>query len=63
MVVLLPLAEEPFLREQFGETDERDREEVPRFVGRRTVRELLSAVPALVRVRHPVPRWPRFGKA
>lgn len=35
-LALLPLAEEPWLSEHFGEAYERYRQRVPRFVGRRT---------------------------
>lgn len=38
--VSLPFAEEPWLREQYGEEYERYADRVPRFVGRRTVRIL-----------------------
>ncbi|QRV17331.1 phosphatidylethanolamine N-methyltransferase family protein [Haloterrigena salifodinae] len=38
----LPFAEEPWLREQYGEEYERYAERVPRFVGRRTVRALVG---------------------
>lgn len=41
-VVLLPRAEEPHLRAEFGEAYERYAERVPRFVGWRTVRRLRS---------------------
>lgn len=41
-VLLLPRAEEPHLREEFGEQYERYLERVPRFVGWRTVRRLRS---------------------
>lgn len=41
-VLLLPRAEEPHLREEFGEAYERYVARVPRFVGGHTVRELLS---------------------
>lgn len=37
-----PLAEEPWLREQYGADYERYAERVPRFVGRHTVRALLE---------------------
>jgi protein-S-isoprenylcysteine O-methyltransferase Ste14 len=40
--LVFPLAEEPWLREQYGEAYERYAGEVPRFVGRRTVRALLD---------------------
>ena len=38
--LILPLAEEPWLREQFGADYEAYRETAPRFVDRRTVRRL-----------------------
>ncbi|WP_312912157.1 methyltransferase family protein [Natronosalvus caseinilyticus] len=38
--LLLPLAEEPWLREQYGEAYERYAEVTPRFVGLRTLRRL-----------------------
>lgn len=38
----LPFAEEPWLRERYGEEYERYAERVPRFVGRRTVRALVG---------------------
>ena len=41
-VLLLPRAEEPHLRAEFGEAYERYAECVPRFVGRRTLRRLHS---------------------
>ncbi|QLD90197.1 isoprenylcysteine carboxylmethyltransferase family protein [Natronomonas salina] len=41
-VLLLPRAEEPHLRAEFGEAYERYAERVPRFVGRRTLRRLRS---------------------
>lgn len=41
-VWLLPRAEEPWLKERFGAAYERYREEVPRFVGWRSVRRLWS---------------------
>lgn len=37
-VSLLPFAEEPWLESEFGESYERYREAVPRFVGRRSLR-------------------------
>ncbi|MDG5821024.1 PEMT/PEM2 methyltransferase family protein [Natronococcus sp. A-GB7] len=40
--LLLPLAEEPWLREQYGEEYERYAERVPRFVGVETVRAFRS---------------------
>ncbi len=40
--LLLPLAEEPWLREQYGEEYERYAERVPRFAGVETVRALAS---------------------
>jgi protein-S-isoprenylcysteine O-methyltransferase Ste14 len=40
--LLLPLAEEPWLREQYGEEYERYTERVPRFVGVETVRAFRS---------------------
>lgn len=42
-VVLLPFAEEPWLREQFGEEYDRYRERVPRFIGLRTFRPAASS--------------------
>ncbi|WP_336135394.1 methyltransferase family protein [Natronomonas amylolytica] len=42
-VVLLPFAEEPWLREQFGEEYDRYRERVPRFIGFRTFRPAASS--------------------
>jgi protein-S-isoprenylcysteine O-methyltransferase Ste14 len=39
-VVLLPFAQEPWLREQFGAAYNRYRERVPRFIGRRTFRRM-----------------------
>jgi len=39
---LFPLAEEPWLREQYGEAYDSYAERVPRFVGRHTVRALLG---------------------
>ncbi|ELY52595.1 methyltransferase family protein [Natronolimnohabitans innermongolicus] len=39
----LPFAEEPWLREQYGEEYERYADRVPRFVGLETVRELANA--------------------
>ncbi|ELY94001.1 hypothetical protein C483_04959 [Natrialba hulunbeirensis JCM 10989] len=39
----LPFAEEPWLREQYGEEYERYAERVPRFVGRQTVRVLANS--------------------
>lgn len=41
-LALLPRAEEPWLREQFGRAYEQYRRRVPRFVGRRTVGRLWS---------------------
>ncbi|MFC6827192.1 methyltransferase family protein [Halopelagius fulvigenes] len=38
--VVLPFAEEPWLREEYGEAYERYAERVPRFVGRRSLRAL-----------------------
>lgn len=38
--LVLPFAEEPWLREQYGTEYERYAERTPRFVGRRTLREL-----------------------
>ncbi|MFC4988541.1 methyltransferase family protein [Saliphagus infecundisoli] len=39
----LPLAEEPWLREQYGRAYERYAEQTPRFVGRKTFRELAGS--------------------
>jgi len=39
---LFPFAEEPWLREQYGEAYDRYAERVPRFVGRHTLRALLG---------------------
>lgn len=38
--LLAPLAEEPWIREQYGEAYETYRESVPRFVGRRSQRPM-----------------------
>jgi protein-S-isoprenylcysteine O-methyltransferase Ste14 len=50
---LFPLAEEPWLREQYGEAYERYAERVPRFVGRQTVRELLDRAGDLTSTSNP----------
>jgi protein-S-isoprenylcysteine O-methyltransferase Ste14 len=42
--LILPLAEEPWLRDQFGEEYAAYMNEVPRFVGLRTVRQMWNAV-------------------
>jgi protein-S-isoprenylcysteine O-methyltransferase Ste14 len=42
-VLLLPRAEEPHLRAEYGDEYERYAANVPRFVGRTTVRSLLAA--------------------
>ena len=44
-VLLLPRAEEPHLRATYGEEYERYRARVPRFVGRETLRALVSNEP------------------
>lgn len=42
--LLLPFAEEPWLREQFGRDYEMYRREVPRFVGRQTLKTLIGKI-------------------
>lgn len=41
-IALLPVAEEPWLEEQFGDAYEVYRREVPRFVGLRTITNLFG---------------------